>query len=536
MFQPDLVLYNGVIRTLDPAQPRAGAVAIWRERILALGDDELRRLVPPARALDLGGRLVLPGFTDSHIHFVEYALRRRRVDLSGATSLEAAQARVREAAEGTPAGQWVLGGGWDRNAWPDPRFPAKEALDAISRRHPIALDSKDVHTLWVNSLALARAGIDAATPDPPGGAILRRPADGDATGILSEMPAKALVWRVVGRPAPAFLRGALREAIATLWQAGVTGIHDCEDAAALAAFQELRRRDELGLRVLMHLDAGNLEAAISSGIRSGLGDPWVRIGGVKLFMDGALGSRTAQMLEPYDGEPANLGTVVTGRAQLVEMLRRALPAGISAAIHAIGDAANRTVLDVFEELLPRYPQEPALRHRIEHVQLLAVSDIPRLARLGLIASVQPLHATSDYPMVERYWAGRRSEGAYAFKSLLDAGARLVFGSDCPVEPCDPLGSLYAATARRRADGSPGAAGWHPGERLTLEQAVAAQCREPAYAAGAEAELGTLTPGKLADMVILSQDIWDRPAEALLETQVHATVVAGRPVYRSPAWG
>ncbi len=533
MVQPDLVLYNGVIRTLDPQQPRAGAVAIWRQRILALGDDDLRRLVPAERALDLGGRLVLPGFTDSHIHFVEYALRRRRIDLSGVATLDAALARVRDAAEQTPAGQWILGGGWDRNLWPDPRFPDRAALDAISRRHPIALDSKDVHTLWVNSLALERAGIDAATPDPPGGTILRRPEDGAATGILSELPAKALVWRVVAPPAMDALLLALREATETLWQAGVTGIHDCEDALALAAFQELRRRGELGLRVLMHLDARNLDAAIQTGIRSGLGDAWVRVGSVKLFMDGALGSRTARLLAPYDGEPANLGTEVTTPAQLTEILRRALPAGISAAIHAIGDAANRVVLDAFEALSPRVAQEPPLRHRIEHAQLLALEDIPRLARLGLIASVQPLHATSDYLMVERYWAGRRARGAYAFRRLLEAGARLVFGSDCPVEPCDPLGSLYAAVARRRPDGAPGPAGWHPDERLTLEQAVLAQCREPAYAAGAEDELGTLTPGKGADMVVLSRDIWDTPAEALLETRVDATLVAGRLVHRAP---
>jgi len=534
MIEPDLVLYNGVVRTLDPAQPVAGAIALWRGRILALGDDDLRRLVPAERALNLDGRLVLPGFTDSHIHFVEYALRRQRVDHSGLTSREEALERVRAAAARTPAGQWILGGGWDRNLWPDPSFPDKESLDAISRRHPIALDSKDVHTLWVNSLALQRAGVDAATPDPPGGAILRRP-DGEATGILSEMPAKALIWRVVAPPEPAALRAAMQEATAVLWGAGVTAIHDCEDAVAFGAFQELRSRGELGLRVVMHLDAKNLDAAIQAGVRSGLGDAWVRVGGVKLFMDGALGSRTAHMLAPYDGEPQNLGMVVTTRAQLRETLRRALPAGVSAAIHAIGDAANRIVLDTFEELRPLTAGEPRLRNRIEHVQLLAPADIPRLAGLGLIASVQPLHATADYPMVERYWGGARALGAYPFKSLLDAGAPLVFGTDCPVENCDPLGTLYAATARRRPDGAPGAAGWHPAERLSMEQALIAHCRAPAFAAGAEAEQGTLTPGKLADLVVLSRDIWEAPAEALLETSVHATLLDGRLVYRAPAW-
>jgi predicted amidohydrolase YtcJ len=285
----------------------------------------------------------------------------------------------------------------------------------------------------------------------------------------------------------------------------------------------------------MHLAADNLDAAIQAGIRSGLGDAWVRIGGVKLFMDGALGSRTAAMLEPYEGEPANRGVVVTTREELAVRLRRALSNGVSVAIHAIGDAANRAVLDAFEELEPAGAADCLLRNRIEHVQLLARQDIPRLGKLGLIASVQPLHATADYEMVERYWGARRGRGAYAFKSLLESGARLVFGSDCPVERCNPLDTLYAAVARQRPDGAPGPAGWHPEERLTMEQALRAQCVEPAYAAGEEALKGTLTPGKLADLVVLSRDIVAEPAEALLETQVHGTMLGGEFVYRAPAW-
>jgi len=241
------------------------------------------------------------------------------------------------------------------------------------------------------------------------------------------------------------------------------------------------------------------------------------------------------MLEPYAGEPANRGIAVTTREDLADLLRRAIPNGISAAIHAIGDAANRIVLDTFEELAPLADGGPPLRHRIEHVQLLAPADISRLARLGLIASVQPLHATADYEMVERYWPGARGDGAYPFRSLAAAGARLVFGTDCPVERCEPLATLYAAVARRRPNGAPDPAGWHPSERLTLEQALRAHCVEPAYAAGEEALKGTLTPGKLADLVVLSQDVVGKPADALLETQVHGTVVAGRLAYRASAW-
>lgn len=528
--QVDLVLYDGIVRTLDARRPVAHAVAIWGDRIFALGDNDLRHAVARSeQAIDLKGRLVLPGFVDGHIHFMEYALRRQRVDLSGLTSLDAVLERVKAAVERMPPGQWILGGGWDRNLWPEPAFPDKRSLDSLTCQHPIALDSKDGHTLWVNSLALERAGIDATTPDPAGGKIMRRP-DGEATGILCENPAKDLIWKVVKPPSMDILCTALREAVQSLWQAGVTGIHVPEDERALSAFQELRRRDELGVRVLMHLDVRNLDAAIQAGIRTGLGDEWLRIGGVKIFMDGALGSRTAYMLEPYNEEPDNRGILVTTAEQLRELLRRALPNGISVAVHAIGDAANRIALDALEEAQALYPSHPPLRHRIEHVQLLSLQDLPRLARLGVIASVQPLHATADYEMVERYWGHARGQGAYAFKSLLDAGTRLVFGTDCPVEPCDPLASLYAAVTRRRRDGAPGPDGWHPHERLSIEQALHAHIVEPAYAAGEERLKGTLTPGKLADMVVLSHDIVSQPAEVLLETQVDATIIGGRVVY------
>lgn len=533
--EPDLVLYNGIVRTLDHRQPVSSAVAIWGDRIVALGDDDLRFAVSDAGvALDLGGRLVLPGFIDGHVHFVEFALRRRRLDLSGVTSLKAALQRVKAAVERMPSGQWMLGGGWDRNLWPDTSWPDKRSLDQISQLHPIALDSKDGHTLWANSLALERAGIDDSAPDPAGGKIIRWTATGEPTGILSEMPAKDLVRQVIEPPAPEVLHEAIREATETVWRAGVTGIHDCEDARALSALQELRRRGELGLRVLMHLDVNNLDAAIQTGIRTGLGDEWLRIGGVKIFMDGALGSRTAHMLEPHNGEPDNHGIVITTGEELAALLSRALPAGISVAIHAIGDAANRTVLDSLENALTRYRSDPSLRHRIEHAQILSPHDIPRLSQLDIIASVQPLHVTADYEMVERYWGAERGQGAYPFKTLLAAGTRLVFGSDCPIERCDPLGSIYAAVTRRRPDGSPGPAGWHPHERLSIEQALWAQCTEPAYAAGEETIKGTLIPGKLADMVILSNDIVAAPPEAILETVVHGTVIGGEIVYRSPA--
>lgn len=530
---PDLVLYNGVVRTLDSRQPQASAVAIWGDRIAVVGDDSLKETLGSlGKAVNLHGRLVLPGFVDGHVHFMEYALRRQRVRLGDTRTMAEARERVREATLRVPAGEWILGAGWDSNLWPDAANMNRHALDGISREHPIVLDSKDVHTLWVNSLALERAGITDATPDPPGGRICRCPECGEVNGLLNEMSAKKIMWDAVGAPTLDKLCAAVRDAMPTFWAAGVTGFHDCEGAEALAVFQELRRRGELGLRVLIHLEVGNLDAAIKTGIRSSLGDEWLRIGGVKIFMDGSLGSRTAVMFEPYLGEKDYYGVQVISRHELADLLDRAFPNGIAATIHAIGDAANRMVLDELEAALLRHPDARNLRHRIEHVQLLSPMDIPRLAKLDVAASVQPQHATADYEMVEHYWGEPRGQGAYPFRGLLDAGTRLVFGSDCPVEVCDPLEALYAAVTRRRRDGSPGPDGWHPRERIGIMESLHATISSPAYVGNEEALKGSIAPGKVADLVVLSRDIVQEPAEALLETEVLGTMVAGKWVYQA----
>jgi len=282
--------------------------------------------------------------------------------------------------------------------------------------------------------------------------------------------------------------------------------------------------------VLMHIPVKNLDNAIGLGLRTGFGGEKVRVGGVKMFADGALGSRTAAMLAPYEDEPLNLGITVTSREEMRELVRKASRAGLSVAIHAIGDRANRDVLDMLEESR-RSGEGRGLRHRIEHVQLLHPADIPRLAKLGIIASMQPIHATSDMDMVRRHWGEERGRGAYAWRSLLDVGTVLAFGSDCPVETLDPLLGIHAAATRRRADGSPGLEGWHPEERITVEDAVRAYTLSAAYASGEEQDKGSITPGKLADLVVLSQDIFAIPPMAILETEMEATVLDGQFVYR-----
>ena len=534
--QVGLVLYNGRIYTMDRGNPRAQAVAIAGSRIVAVGgDDQIKSLLAPGgEAVDLGGRTVVPGFTDCHIHFVEYALRLTRIDLSGITSRAEVIRLVGKRARMARPGEWLLGGGWDRNLWEDTSFPTKEELDSVAPHNPVALDSKDGHSLWVNSLALTRAGITAETPDPPGGEIERRPGTGEPTGILKET-AKRLIEKVIEKPSLEAIQSALKVAIANAQRAGLTGIHDCEDELAFAAFQELSKRDELGLRVLMHIPAKSLDHAIGLGVRTGFGNEWLRVGGVKMFTDGALGSRTAAMLAPYEDEPHNLGITVTLKEEMRELVGKASRAGLSVAIHAIGDRANRDVLDVLEESRQR-GEGMGLRHRIEHVQLLHPADIPRLAKLGIIASMQPIHATSDMEMVSRHWGEDRARGAYAWRSLLDAGTVLAFGSDCPVETLDPLAGIHAAVTRRRADGSPGPEGWHPEQRITVEEAVQAYTLDAAYASGEERKKGSIAPGKLADLVVLSQDIFAIPPMDILETEVEGTVLDGKFVYRHEEFG
>lgn len=527
--QADLVLHNGTIYTMDPDRPRAEAVAIAGNRILAVGDDEELRglLAPGGEALDLQGRTVLPGFTDCHIHFLSYALRLRQINLTGLASKEAVLERVAaRAAEATP-GRWLEGGGWDRNLWADPSFPTRADLDRIAPQYPVVLSSKCGHALWANSRALERAGITVDTPDPEGGEIVRHPATGEPTGILKEQ-AIQLVHQAIPKPGLEEIEEALVQAIPHLHRAGLTGIHNCEGAESFAAFQRLASRGELKLRVLMHIPLKNLDSAIQLGLRTGFGNEVLRIGAVKSFADGSLGARTAAMLEPYEDEPHNRGLMVLSEEELKALVERACRAGIAPAVHAIGDRATHTVLEACQAHRSLWAAQ-GLRPRMEHAQLLTPEDIQRLGRLSVTASMQPIHCTADMEMVDRHW-GARGAGAYAFRSLLDAGAPLAFGSDCPVEDFSPLAGIHAAVTRRRADGFPGPQGWRPSERITVAEAVRAYTQGAAYASGDERLQGSITPGKLADLVVLSQDIFTVHPMDILQTEVVATIFDGSVVY------
>ncbi len=528
-----LLLTNGRIHTMNPAQPVVTAVAIRDNRILAAGGDELSELRGPGTEwIDLAGRGVTPGLVDAHVHFHGFALHLQNVDLDGLPARKDILERIRSFAEHRRgATGWLSGRGWRVAAWPNHAFPTAAELDAVVPDRPALLSDKSGHAAWANTAALRQAGITAATADPPGGQIQRGPG-GEPTGIFFE-EAIDLVTAHIPRSTTAELADAMRAAQAYCWSVGLTGLHDFDGRDCFRALQVLREGGELGLRVVKNVPVYRLEHALGVGLRSGFGDEWLRIGGVKIFADGALGSKTAAMIAPYEGEPENFGIVVTDKEDMLERAREASAGGLSVTVHAIGDRANHDVLDVYE-LLRR--EEAArgrarLRHRIEHVQVLHPDDLNRLAKLDVIASMQPIHAISDMDMADRFW-GERARLSYAWRAVWDSGARVVFGSDAPVERIDPLPGIHAAVTRRRADGRPGPDGWYPEQRLTLQETIHAFTAAAALTSGQEAWLGTIAPGKLADLTIYDRDLFAIPAEELLETKVVGTVVDGIFRYRS----
>ena len=528
------VMTNGHIYSLDPARPKATAIAIRDGRIMAVGDDDSMRelLGRGGEWIDLGGRFVTPGLVDAHVHFQHFAISLQNVDLDGAATREESLGRIAAFTKEREGAGWVRGRGWAQDTWPDRAFPTAADLDAIMPDRPAYFSHKSGHAAWANSAALRLARIDATTADPPSGHI-QRDASGNPTGIFFE-DAMDLVAAHIPRATPAEVAEAMRRAQAYCWSVGLTGLHDFDGRDCFLALQMLHEAGELGLRVVKNVPVYRMEHALGVGLRSGFGDDWLRIGGVKIFADGALGSRTATMIAPYEGEPGNLGIVVTEKEQMLEMARQASAGGLSITIHAIGDRANHDVLDVYELLRreERTRNGPRLRHRIEHVQVIHPDDRNRLAELNVIASMQPVHATSDMDAADRYW-GPRARYSYAWRTMRDSGALVVFGSDAPVERIDPLPGIHAAVTRRRAGGHPGPEGWYPEERLTMEETLYAFTTAAAITAGQEQRQGSITPGKLADLTIFERDLLTTPADELLDVGIAGTVVDG--VFRHRTW-
>jgi len=492
--------HNGLVRAVGPAA-------------------ELDRLVPPETPrFDLPRALVTPGLVDGHTHFAAWALGRRRVQLADAGDRAEVARRV---AAAQPVQGWVLGQGWNANGWAE--VPDRHALDR-AQAGPVFLDSHDLHAAWLNSAALAAAGIDRRTPDPFGGRIVRDAA-GEPTGILQE---RAVELALPARPGPPaeLLRTAILEAQAEAHCLGLTGIHDVESDEVLRVFQGLDADGLLRLRVLFHPPVASLPTLIRHDARSGKGSQWLTAGGVKLFLDGSLGTQTAWMLDPYEGS-SDRGLPISTLEQAREAMSLAAAAGIASVVHAIGDAAVRRALDLVAALPP-----VGLPHRIEHLQCVHPLDLERAARAGVVASMQPVHLLTDIPLVDRHW-GARGAGAYAFRSLHARGTVLAFGSDAPVASLDPREGIYAAMARRGPDGAP-AGGWRPEERLGFEEVLRGYTLGNAHAGGVSARRGALAPGRDADLVAWEVDsaLTAGEAEAVRHARVRLTVVGGEVVMRA----
>ncbi|HEX7737503.1 MAG TPA: amidohydrolase [Ktedonobacteraceae bacterium] len=532
-----ILFLNGNIYTMDAAQPRARAMAVETRsgRILAVGtDDEVRRVGGRATELvDLRGRTMLPGFIDAHIHLLATAYRAHYIDAADCASEEAVAELVRQRAAQTPPGQWIQGGRWYKDTWPGQAFPSKASLDVAAPEHPVALWSKDGHLLWVNSLALQRAGISAQTPDPANGAILRA-GSGEPSGVLQEEEATNLVYKVIDKSDPILTRHLVGQALTELLRAGITTIHDIEGSDALDLFQRLRAEDQLGVRVQMILPRHTLPELKALGLRAGFGDDMLRLAGIKIFADGTLGSQTAAMLAGFEGDSNNRGILAIPESTMMETVSAASELGLGIAIHAIGDRAVRVALNSIERAQQRLSDAnqqqtiARLRYRIEHAQLVAPEDLERMRRLGVVASVQPFHAVADRDMAERYW-GKRARRAYAYRSMQKLGIPLALGSDAPVETFDPLSILYAAI-QRNDPATPERAAWLPEQALPVVQALWSYTLGAAYAGGEEHDKGSLTPGKLGDAVVLREDLLTIEPAKLRENGVAATIVGGRVLY------
>ena len=523
------LLHNAHIYTQNKSQPTASALLIHRDRIIAVGDaDDLLSQFPNAEKEDMGGRFILPGLTDAHIHLKHYALALQKVECETDTKEECLR-RVAERVKTAKPGEWILGHGWNQNTWGV--WPTANELDDIAPNNPVYLTAKSLHAGLVNTVAMKLANITSQTPDPQNGQV-QRDADGNATGVLLET-AMQLASAAIPEPTSAENTAAIEKAQSVLWKMGVTGVHDFDRRDSFIALQTLHAQNKLKLRVLKNLPVELLDQIDEVGLRAGFGDDMLRIGNIKVFMDGALGPHTAAMFQPYEGEESNRGILNMDGEELFEHGRKAAGAGLGMTVHAIGDRANHEVLNAYEQLR-KYETEnnlPHRRHRIEHVQVLHPDDAARLGKLNVIASMQPIHAISDMKMADEFW-GVRAKLSYAWRSQLDYGARLAFGSDAPVDLPNPFLGLHGAVTRRRADGSPSAEGWYAEQKLTMAEAWEAYTLGPAYAAYMEDRLGRLAPNHIADLIVLDKDPFTCDPDEFLTMQSSATMVGGEWVYYS----
>jgi len=545
----DLIFINGKLHTQDPAIPAATALAVQNGEIIAAGsDDEILELaLPETRVIDLEKRLVLPGLTDSHVHFYDWAVGRKQLQLGSAPSLVLSMQRLAEYAGKMPPGEWILGFGWIETAWIEGdgerrslanvhrRLPNREDLDRAAPNHPVILWRTDLHLAVVNSLALKNAGITAETADPPQG-VIDRDASGEPTGVLRDL-AINLVSEGIPPVTVDQRTAAIQEAFSYFHSLGLTGVHDQrimggpEGAAAFRTWQQMHAAGEIRLRVWMNLPGELLDEAVSLGLMTGYGDDRLRVGHVKFFADGAQGPRTAWMLEPYENDTST-GLPLTPIEEIAAAVEKADAAGLAVCIHAIGDRANRELITVFEGLQDRQRDSSVSRllapHKIEHLQIIRPEDLVRLAKLRVVASLQPMQVTDDIPIMQPT-IGDRARFAYPYRTIWEAGVPVTFNSDCPVCDPNPFWGMHAAVTRQRRDGTP-EGGWYPEQRVSVEQAVWAYTMGAAIASGQEKRLGSLSPGKLADLVVVDRDIFTIPAEEIFQAKPVMTVFDGEVVF------
>ena len=531
----DLILTHGKIWTGDAARPQAEAVASIGSRIVAVGAaSEVQKWAgPKTEIVDLGGKLVVPGFNDAHVHFYEGGAHLASVKLRDAKSEAEFRERIRQFAAKAPKGRWILGGDWDHESWSPPRLPTRQLIDEAAGDHPVFINRLDGHMSLANTLALQLAGVTRDTKDPPGGMIVRD-ASGEPTGVLKDA-AMAAVERVIPPPSPEEIADAIRAAMRYAGENGVTSVQDMSASPAVfRVYQRLLQAGELTVRISGHQPLARWKRLADVGVLAGFGGPLLHIGGLKGFADGSLGSTTALFFEPYTDAPQTSGIAsdeMIPESKMLKNIGDADRAGLQVAIHAIGDKANHIVLNMYDEVTTQNGPRDR-RFRIEHAQHLRADDIPRFARLHVIASMQPYHAIDDGRWADKRIGPERAKHTYAFRSLLDAGATLAFGSDWYVAPMEPIMGIYAAATRRTLDGKH-PEGWVPEQKITVAEAIRAYTWGSAYASFEEKIKGTIEPGNLADMAVISPDILTIDPAEIEKAKVAITVFDGRIVYRRP---
>lgn len=532
-----MIVLNGRVHTMDTAYPSAQAVAIRNGRIAAIGNsDQIRSLADrQTHIVDAGQGTVLPGFNDAHVHFLAGGFSLSNVNLRKARSLRELADTLAEYARNLPPGRWIQGGDWDHENWADTgsaSLPTRWLIDAVTANNPVLVTRLDGHMALANTPALHLAGISRHTPDPAGGVIVRDPKTGEPTGILKDA-AQSLVERVIPPKTIDEKREAARAATRHAAACGVTSLTDVSTDDDLALYQELLSRNELFTRIYAARSIVNFQTLLEAGLRAASGNDMLRTGILKGFSDGSLGSSTALFFEPYADDPSNRGLLfdqIFPEGIMLERVEVADRAGLQVMIHAIGDEANRRILDLYSQVEAAHGQRDR-RFRIEHAQHLQPQDIPRFGREQIIASMQPYHAADDGRWCEKRLGKQRCQTAYAFRSLLDTGAVLAFGSDWTVAPLNPLLGIKAAVTRRTLDGQhPN--GWIPEQRISLEEAIHAYTVGSAFAEFTEGSKGTFTPGKLADLVVLDRDLYQEDPSNIDQASVILTVLGGKIVYEA----